>query len=234
VSVIVELDPQWEVRSEKVLPTDPIVRSEHISKDSTDSAAKGGDPDASRNTSRTEKQDREYVTEIGERRTGRLAPEIKRLAVAVLYDKALEDSAGFDKEKLVSAVKAIVGWDSQRDSAESFSTMAGEFVPPEAEEAAAATNGFAEIALRWGPTVGQAFGVLVVVLFLRGLFRRAGRGRAPAIDTVEGMASVGASEEQVSAEERQKRTRREIERTIANDPAALAKMLESWLTEQKA
>jgi hypothetical protein len=48
------------------------------------------------------------------------------------------------------------------------------------------------------------------------------------------MASVGASEEQVSAEERQKRTRREIERTIANDPAALAKMLESWLTEQKA
>jgi hypothetical protein len=28
--------------------------------------------------------------------------------------------------------------------------------------------------------------------------------------------------------------RREIERSITNDPAALAKLLEAWLTEQKA
>ncbi len=43
-----------------------------------------------------------------------------------------------------------------------------------------------------------------------------------------------AKEENLSPEEQQKRMRREIERTIAGDPAALARLLESWLMEQKA
>ena len=41
-------------------------------------------------------------------------------------------------------------------------------------------------------------------------------------------------EEDLAPEEQQRRMRREIERSIANDPAALAKMLEAWLLEQKA
>ena len=46
--------------------------------------------------------------------------------------------------------------------------------------------------------------------------------------------AVEAEEKDLSPEEQQKRMRREIERTIASDPAAMAKMLETWLLEQKA
>jgi flagellar biosynthesis/type III secretory pathway M-ring protein FliF/YscJ len=244
VSVIVELDPSWEVTSQKVLPTDPIVRSEKVSKDSTDTSGKpGNDGDRDKNSSKNETRDREFVTEIGERRTGRMAPEIRRMAVAVLYDRSLEQSAGFNKEDLVSTVKAIVGWDPARDKTEAFSTMAGEFAPIEADEAVASGPSMADVALRWGPTIGQIFGVLVVVLFLRGMFRRAAPHAAKASASVGGGGGGGGGggsdyaetkEENLTPEEQQKRMRREIERTIASDPASLARLLETWLMEQKA
>ena len=66
----------------------------------------------------------------------------------------------------------------------------------------------------------------------------AGTGAAP--DTSSGAQpssaaeAVEAEEKDLSPEEQQKRMRREIERTIASDPAAMAKMLETWLLEQKA
>ncbi|MBL9077466.1 MAG: hypothetical protein JNL08_08185 [Planctomycetes bacterium] len=241
VSVIVELDPAWEVTSEKVLPTDPIVRSEKISKDSSEENGRpANDGERDKNTSRNETRDREYVTEIGERRTGRMAPEIRRLAVAVLYDRSLEQSAGFRKEDLVGTVKAIVGWDPARDKPEAFSTLAGDFAPVEAEEPIAAGPTMVDLALRWGPTVGQILGVIVVVLFLRGLFRRAAPRSAAAGNGGTGVLAVGddgraeVKEENLTPEEQQKRMRREIERTIASDPAALARLLEAWLMEQKA
>ncbi len=237
VSVIVELDPSWETTTEKVLPTDPIVKSEKFSKDATDTTGKpGGEGERDKNTSKNETRDREFVTEIGERRTGRMAPDIRRMAVAVLYDKSLEQ-AGFNKEDLVNTVKAIVGWDPARDKPEAFSTMAGEFAPLEAEAAVSAGPTMVDIALRWGPTVGQILGVIVVVLFLRGLFRRAAPRGSPASADVGGGGGGGrvdAQDENLTPEEQQKRMRREIERTIAGDPAALARLLESWLMEQKA
>ncbi|MBX3462928.1 MAG: hypothetical protein KF830_07140 [Planctomycetes bacterium] len=236
VSVIVELDPSWEVVSSKVLPNDQIVRSEKFSKDVTDSTGKPtGDGERDKNTSRNETRDREFVTEIGERRAGRMAPEIRRMAVAVLYDRSLEQAAGFNKDDLVRAVKAIVGWVPERDRPEAFSTLAAEFAPVEPEVAAVAGPTMVDLALRWGPTVGQILGVLVVVLFLRGLFRRASPAAKPAAAEAGGLGARGdGREDDLSPEEQQKRMRREIERTIANDPAALARLLETWLTEQKA
>ncbi len=232
VSVSIELDPLWEVTSEKVLPTEAIVKSEKVTKDSTGTAGtKGAEADA-KNTSSNEKKDREFVTEIGERKSGRMAPDVKRMTVAVLYDRSLEQATGFNKDELVSAVKAIVGWNPERDKPEAFSTMAGEFAPLDLGAAGAAGPGMVDLALRWGPTIGQVLGVFVVVIFLRGLFKRTGR-QAKSEDAGVVDKATG-KDENLPPEEQQKRMRREIERSIASDPATLAKLLESWLTEQKA
>ena len=69
-------------------------------------------------------------------------------------------------------------------------------------------------------------------MFLRGLFRRSGKAPAAAA-AAAAPAKAEAAEEHVSPEDQQKRMRREIERSIAEDPAALAKLFESWLVEQK-
>lgn len=247
VSVTVELDPQWEVRSEKVLPTEQIVKSEKTVKDSTDNsrpdtAATESGATTSTNTKKNETKDREFVTEIGERRTGKMAPDIRRMTVAVFYDKTLEEQDGWDPNKLGSAVKAIVGWDSDRDKDDAFSMLATKFEPVDEGELATASPGFADLALRWGPTIGQILGVIVVVMFLRGLFKRSGsKSPAAALGQMGGATLAGAggatvdvNEDDLPPEDQQKRMRREIERSIASDPAALAKLLESWLLEQKA
>jgi flagellar M-ring protein FliF len=237
VAVTVELDPAWEIRSEKIRPADALLRSEKVKKDSTDSTgAKVADAE-SKNSSKNLTQDREFVTEIGERRSGKLMPEIKRMSVAVLYDKSLT-GADFAPDNLIATVKAIVGWDPKRDQPEAFSTLVGEFTPPPALEAEAAGPGLADTLLRWGPTVGQILGVAVVVMFLRGLFKRstvrAGSGSGGSSGGAGGGTSSAEAEEKLSPEEKQKRLRAEIEQTIASDPAALARLLETWLAEQKA
>jgi flagellar biosynthesis/type III secretory pathway M-ring protein FliF/YscJ len=74
-------------------------------------------------------------------------------------------------------------------------------------------------------------------MFLRGLFKRTGTSAAIAADGGGGGGAAGGkaevAEENLTPEEQHKRMRREIERSIATDPAALAKLLETWLTEQK-
>jgi flagellar biosynthesis/type III secretory pathway M-ring protein FliF/YscJ len=225
VQVNVELDPTWEVRSEKVVPTEPLMKKEESTKDSTDGAAPA-EGEASK--SKNEKRTREYITEIGERRTGKAMPDIKRMSVAVLYDKSLADAGDFDEQRLIKAVKAIVGWDPQRDSEEAFSTLVSTFAPPAEVEVAYGGPGFGEVALQYAPMVGQIIGVVIVVMFLRGLFKRS---RRP-VEEPEAVPEI--PEEDLAPEEQQRRMRREIERSIANDPAALAKMLEAWLMEQKA
>lgn len=231
VSVSVELDAAWEVRSEKVLPTETLVKSEKVKKDETKPGT-GRDGDSGSGASKNETKDREFVTEIGERKSGKMMPDVKRVTVAVLYDRSLEQTQGFQKDDLINAVKAIVGWDPSRDKPEAFSTLVGDFAPVDTKMADDGGPGIAELALRWGPTVGQVLGVFVVVMFLRGLMKRSSGSAATATESPATKAEV--PEEQLSPEEQQKRMRREIERSIANDPAALAKLLETWLVEQKA
>jgi flagellar biosynthesis/type III secretory pathway M-ring protein FliF/YscJ len=174
------------------------------------------------------------MAEIGERRSGRLAPEVKRLSVALIYDRALEQQPGFDKQNLVNVVKSIVGWDPARDSDTAFSSMSGEFT---AEEPLVLESGpgFAETAKQWGPVIGQIVGVVLVILFLKSLLKTQPSRIATSEPAAAGAtgASEAVDETKLSVEEQQKRMRREIERAIASDPAALAKMMESWLTEQK-
>ncbi len=235
VAITVELDSAWEVRSEKVLPTEAVVRSEKVKKDETKPAtAANGDPGTG-GGSKNETRDREFVTEIGERRVGKSMPDIKRVTVALVYDPALKKSADFKEEDLKNVVKAIAGWSQQRDKDDSFSTLVGEFAPIDMGPEIGTGPSFSDLALRWGPTVGQILGVIVVVMFLRGLFKRSGGGSEAAVATAGGPAAKDeVDEKNLTPEELQKRMRREIERSITNDPAALAKLLEAWLTEQKA
>ena len=226
VNVHVELDPKWEVRSEKVIPDEPLLKSEDTTKDSTDNPAASEEVDGA--SSKNEKKTREYVTEIGTRRTGSMMPEIKRISVAVLYDKSILADGDITSD-LAKAVKAIVGWDPSRDNEDSFSLLEGSFAPPPEPIEIASGPSMGELAVKWAPMVGQIVGVLVVVMFLRGLFKRA---RRPIEDDLPVEPEI--PEEDLAPEEQQKRMRREIERSISQDPAALAKMLESWLMEQRA
>src|SRR5262249_35382918 len=232
---------------EKGVPGDPGVGSEQTTKDSTQSGAspagRGGDPSTSaappapaagaRSETKKETTKRDYLPDIGERRSGKVAPEIKRLTVALLYDQALEKKAGF-KDDLVKVVKSIVGWDQSRDDKDGFSTLAEEFRPaaPEAGAAAAAGPGMLARALGWARTIGQVLGLLLVLLFLKGLLKQPrARARAAAGAGPAGVEGADTDEGELPPEEQQKRMRREIERAIASDPAALAKMLERWLAE---
>jgi hypothetical protein len=151
VSVHLELDPTWETTLQKVLPEEAIVKSEK--RDSTDSPGGSTSNGEQRSASKTTKREREFVTDIGERRTGKIAPEVKRMTVAVLYDRSLEHAPGFDKQELVNAVKAIVGWDPARDEPDSFRTLAGDFAPTDSVSVAAAAPGIAEVLLQWGPVI---------------------------------------------------------------------------------
>ena len=214
------------------MPTEQLVASETLKKDTTESGGGTAAADG-RNSSKNEVKERKYVTEVGERRTGKLMPEIKRMTVAVLHDRSLLDTPGFSKTDLENAVKAIVGWDPARDKPEAFSTLVGEFAPAEAMPEPVAGPGAAETALRWAPTVGQVVGVLVVLFFLRGMFRRGAKAPAAAATTDAEPARAEESFDSLPPEEQQKRMRREIERSIAEDPAALARLFESWLVEQK-
>ena len=228
VNVMVELDPKWEVRSEKVLPTEPLLKSEDTTKDSTANpvAAEAADGASSKN----EKKKREYITEIGERRSGSMMPAIRRISVAVLYDALIkEQNKDFDEKSLKNTVKAIVGWDPSRDQEESFSMLMNKFPDPVAEVEVSSGPGISEFAVQWAPMIGQVLGVIVVVMFLRGLFKRSSRP-----SQTEAILEPEIPEEDLAPEEQQKRMRREIERSIAADPAALAKMLEAWLLEQRA
>ncbi|MFT4843617.1 MAG: flagellar biosynthesis/type III secretory pathway M-ring protein FliF/YscJ [Planctomycetota bacterium] len=224
VNVHVELEPKWEVRTEKVLPPEPLVKSEDSTKDTTDNPSANADVVGS--SSKNEKKTKEYVTEIGTRRTGQMMPAIKRISVAVLYDEQVVTVTDIE---LTKVVKSIVGWDSSRDEDDSFSLLKGTFAPPVEMSAPESGPGMGEVAAQWAPMIGQVLGVLVVVMFLRGLFKRS---RRPVDEDVS--LEPETPEEDLAPEEQQKRMRREIERSIAADPAALAKMLESWLMEQRA
>lgn len=242
VAVTVDLDPNWEITSQRVVPTEAIVSSEKSTKDSTENQTpgKGGEAGAadagSKQSQKNSTTDRTFVTDLGERRTGKMAPEIRRLTVAILYDRSLEKVDGFKPEELAKAVKSIVGWDRKRDQEDDFSMMPGDFQPLDLAVESTSGPGFAEVALRWGPTVGQILGVVVVVLFLRGLFKRTARSASVAGGELGGAGARAGGEGNAKAgpEEQQKRMRKEIEKAIENDPAALAKLLEAWLTEQKA
>lgn len=243
VLVTAELDPNWELKQQDIVPTEQLVKRQKTESDDTrgGAPAPAGDPslaaaiqNASAATPAAERGstqkhssiDKEFETRIGTSQSGKLAPELRRLTVAL----ALDESLALDQQKLdtiTKMVKGAVGWDEQRDG-NGFAIHVGKFkeLPPvEFDSGSAIPDWLAS----WGPLGGQLLAVAVVLLFLRGLLRRsqAPRGAGEAPVAVERL-------EELPQEEQIRRMRREIEQTISQDPSALSRMIENWLAEQKA
>jgi hypothetical protein len=83
---------------------------------------------------------------------------------------------------------------------------------------------------RFGPMVGQVLAVVLVLLFLRGLLKR----NTVSVARVAAPATAASPEpEVVSPDAKARQVRREIEQAIADDPASISRLLETWLTEPK-
>ncbi|GEM_PF-2072268 len=140
------------------------------------------------------------------------APDPARVA------KALREQVA----KITQLVKTAVGFDEKRGDQVTVETIP--FARPVVEEVA--TGG-----LPLGRMIGygaQVLGALVVLLFLRGLLRSS---RKPLLEPV---TSTGSKEEKsrIDPVQERKRLRREIERTVAEDPGAVGRLLVGWLQEK--
>lgn len=239
VTVKVELDNNWEKRREVLRPTEPVVMSDRTSKDTLENGLqdRGGDPSiasgindgqespaASGPTSKSknETRDRTFDTNNGEREIGKLAPDVRRITAAVMIDEG-DATLASRVEDIREVVMNITGWEIREDVA----VKVFPFPEPEPIEAPAGP-GLTDMLREWGPTIGQVLGVLLVLLFLRGMLKRADPVKSPA-----GAGGAGDVEEDLEPEEATRRIRSEIEKTISEDPAAISRLLESWLAEQK-
>jgi flagellar M-ring protein FliF len=244
VLVTVDLDPSWEIRQTDLVPSEPLIKRQRTETDDSRSAqpAQAGDPsltaaitnasatapvEARGPTQKRSTSEKEFETRIGTAQSGKLAPEVRRISVALVLDEslALEQT---QLDTVTKMVKNAVGWDEQRDGG-GFAIHVDQFkeaAPVEPESG----GGIGELAAAWGPTAGQVAAVLVVLLFLRSLLRRSQLPRSAAAAQATGPERL----EELAPEEQVRRMRREIETAIGQDPAAISRMIESWLAEQKA
>lgn len=239
LTVNVELDPEWETRREDILSTEPRPIEVESTTDKTSSTVPGnaGDPSISSQgggsqagrpgtTSSNETKKTKYYGKTGDIRRGRLAPDIKRMTCAVMLHKDLEDR----RTDIENVIKAAIGWDDQRDPDNGFSVLVDEFEIQPAPEITGGP-GIMEMVEKWAPTVVQLVGVLLVLMFLRGLMKKPkAKPEAPIL----GLDVDEDEEENLDSEEVARRMRKEIERVIGDDPAAVSKMVETWLAEVKA
>ena len=180
-------------------------------------------------TSRNETRDRTFDTNNGERQVGKLAPDIRRITSAVFIDTSLSA----EQSTIVAVLEPIIGHDETRGDPPTI-PLVTDFPVPEPMEIAAGPNimsapGIMDLVRDWGPTIGQIIGVLLVLMFLRGLLKRAAQTGRQARTGI-----ADEDEKEVGPEEATRRVRTEIEKAIAEDPAAISRLLESWLAEQKA
>ena len=239
LTVNVELDPEWETRREDILSTEPRPIEVESTTDKSQSSAPGnaGDPSISSQgggsqasrpgtTSSNETKKTKYYGKTGDIRRGRLAPDIKRMTCAVVLHKDLEDR----RADIESVIKAAIGWNEDRDPTTGFSVLVDEFEIQPIPEITGGP-GIMDLVEKWAPTAVQLVGVLLVLMFLRGLMKKP---KAKAEAPILSLEGDDDEEENLDSEEVARRMRKEIERVIGDDPAAVSKMVESWLAEVKS
>ena len=145
-------------------------------------------------------------------------PDKKTKPDPALVRKAVKDQVA----KITQLVKAAVGFDEKRGDQVIVETIP--FARTEVEELS--TGG-----LPLGRMIGygaQILGALVVLLFLRGLLRSS---RKPLLEPVS--TAAGKEEKnRIDPSLERKRLRREIERSVAEDPGAVGRLLVGWLQEK--
>ena len=234
VLVTVDLDPNWSITRQKIVPEAPLVKTDELTKSETPTPSRGnnGDPSTSAAVlggvtggdagaaaaAKDETRKRTFETIIGESQSGMRASDIRRLSVALVVDEAHKSK----ETSIVALVKRAVGWNDTRDG-EGFA-LHFEKIQPMPEMPAEAGPSLVDLAMPWLPTVAQIGSVALVLMFLRSLLRRASATAA---------AEAAKPEAPETAEETTRRMRREIERAIAEDPSSITRLLETWLAEQK-
>lgn len=249
VTVTLDLDPRYVSSEEKIQPSTEAVVSEDTTEDirpvgtggstgnsSSATLADGSSsaPPLAESKSKTSKRILEPFS--GTRRTGMLSPDIRRMSVALVLDESIEGKQNAIQE----AVKSAVGFsETARDSgqADEISVLVEKF-PEIPEMAEVASGGMMEMAREFGPMLAQILGVGLVLLFLKNLLKapKPGAIEQPKVSASPASSSDSSAEipeVSLNPDERRRRLRREIERSIAEDPAAMSRMLESWLAEQQ-
>ena len=165
-----------------------------------------------------------------------LAPDIRSLSVALVLDQTipgLTDDPQGTMPGIEALVKAAVGFTEVRANGGS-DQIKTQIVPEFGIEELPIAAGFDAMAMaqQWAPLFGQVVAVLIVVMFLRSLLKK---GVMPVVKRSGPDVEVEAEDElELSTDEPARRMRREIEKTINDDPASISRMLESWLAEVKA
>ncbi len=247
-SVEVELDPQWSVIKDRSAAKNPAKKREKKEKDTTRSGVttgrgdpttsaalngtSNGVPGSGKPTTEREVKETEYVEgSLMETTSGKLAPEVRKLSVAVVLDP--EAGAEIDEAKLIELIQRTIGWTDGRDDpiALTRASLPEIELPPMVEP-----SGTMDLVKQYAPIVGQLLGVVLVLMFLRGLLKKnSGPARSAAESSSSGARVSGGQaveDESTDPDEIARRMRVEIERAISDDPAAVSRLLEGWLQEQ--
>ncbi len=247
VTVSVELDPSWERVSEKIQPATPAIVREEITKNTSSDGnlGSGGDPSVAaptsgglasssssgpKNSTKQDTKNRTMEPWSGTRDSGKLAPDIRTLNIALVLDETIPDVVN-KQEQIEALVKDAVGFSELRPGGgtDRFSVhIAPEFIVP--PPPAAVGFDFMETARDYAPLVGQIIAVLIVVMFLRSLLKKGNTPLAPKAATSAGSVVV-EEEVELSTDEQALRMRREIEKSINEDPGSISRLLEGWLAE---
>lgn len=263
VRVTVVLDPKWQMLRERSAPDKQLIKRTVTTKENSADASPAVASDASGNpaigtaatpgsTMKKESKETEYSGEgFKETSSGRLAPDIQQMTVALVVDEEIApDSAA--EQQLEALVKNAIGWSDDWGGDRAF-TIHKAAIPELTFPSEPALPGLMTHVERWGPTVGQIIAVVLVLLFLRRLLKRSVPATSSAGSTASSSSSSSSSaspvarsrggkaapagdksepvEQILSPEDEVRHMRREIERAIAEDPATITRMLESWLME---
>ena len=231
VTVKVELDNDGETRIETIVPDEPVPRSDRKSTNTTETgirtsvASEGQETTQSSvptSKSKDDTRDVEFLVDAGERRIWNLFPDIESIRCSVLID---ENDANLASrvEAIRDLVMPITGITNRQD----VTVTVFPFPEPEPIPTPVGPS-FMDTVREWGPIGGQVLGVLLVLLFLRGMLKR-----AASVTATTRATGAGDVEDELDPKAASRQIRREIEKTISEDPAAISRLLESWLDEQK-
>jgi flagellar biosynthesis/type III secretory pathway M-ring protein FliF/YscJ len=216
-------------RTESGIPT-PAVKGDPSSAENAGDAPKpGGKQTTSSDKSEMKKTD---AALYGQKIETMLAPSTRRITASVLVndEAVLEADRPQIEQTIQDIVSKSIGIDPVRDGADAVTVAFMKFAPVDLPLQAEGTD-YMELARSFAPAAGHVLAVLLVLMFLRGMLKRV-QPRRDAISPA--LADVEEDVENLAPEEAARRMRKEIEKAIGEDPAAISRMLENWLTEQRA
>lgn len=187
-----------------------------------DQAARAGSGTSSKETDKTEEKTTDPAL-YGQKTVVQMAPEVLTKTASVLIKAGSE--AEKEKDKILKLVAKAIGIDDADIAIEIVT-----FAAPPPPVAAEAGPDMMELAKSFAPAVGQVLAVILVIFFLKGMMKKSKR---KPVDLQDQLVDPDKEPEDLAPEEVARRMRREIENAIDEDPAAISRLLDNWLTEQK-